>query len=69
MDPFAAGSPQEVIDRVSTQLGCSTTARAVAEYFDQHDKLRDLRREFLVPKVADLPQCNFHLVYYSLSLK
>lgn len=65
MDPFAASSPQEVIERVSEKLGCSTTSRDVAEYFDQHDKLRDLRQEFLVPKVADLPQCN--LVYFSLN--
>ncbi|KAK3574915.1 hypothetical protein QTP86_018985 [Hemibagrus guttatus] len=62
MDPFAAGSPQEVIERVSKQLGCSMTSRDVAEYFDQHDKLRDLRREFLVPKVSDLPQSDPTLV-------
>lgn len=59
MDPLATGSPQEVIEKVSKQLGCSTTSRHVAEYFDQHDKLRDLRQEFLVPKVADLPPCIF----------
>lgn len=59
MDPLAEGSPQDVIERVSRQLGCSTTSRDVAEYFDQHDELRDLRQEFLVPKVADLPPCKF----------
>ncbi|TSK62657.1 Kynureninase [Bagarius yarrelli] len=62
MDPFEAGSPQEVIEKVSKQLGCSTTSRHVAEYFDQHDKLRDLRQEFLVPKVANLPQSDLTLV-------
>lgn len=59
MDPFSVGSPQEIIERVSKQLGCSTTSRDIAEYFDQHDKLWDMRQEFLVPKVADLPQCKF----------
>ncbi|MCI4375721.1 hypothetical protein PGIGA_G00114090 [Pangasianodon gigas] len=62
MDPLEAGSPQEVIERVAKQLGCSTTSRDVAEYFDQHDKLRDLRQEFLVPKVADLPSSDLTLV-------
>lgn len=57
MDSMAAGSPQEVIEKVSKQLGCSTTSRDVAQYFDRHDKLRDLRREFLVPQIADLPPC------------
>ncbi|KAF7711169.1 kynureninase isoform X1 [Silurus meridionalis] len=62
MDLSEAGSPQEVIERVSSQLGCSSTSWDVAEYFDQHDKLRDLRQEFLVPKVADLPQSDLTLL-------
>ncbi|XP_053088128.1 kynureninase isoform X2 [Pangasianodon hypophthalmus] len=62
MDPLEAGSPQKVIERVAKQLGCSTTSRYVAEYFDQHDKLRDLRQEFLVPKVADLTPSDLTLV-------
>ncbi|KAF5890880.1 kynureninase, partial [Clarias magur] len=62
MDALAAGSPQEVIESVSKQLGCSTTSPDVAEYFDRHDTLRDLRQEFLVPKVSDLPQSDLTLV-------
>lgn len=59
MDHLADSSPREVIEEVSRQLGCGTTSRDIAEYFDRHDRLWDLRQEFLVPKVADLPPCKF----------
>lgn len=62
MDLLAAGSPREVIEKVAKHLGCSPTAREVAEYFDKNDKLRHLRQEFLFPKVAQLPTSDLSLV-------
>uniref|UniRef100_A0AAR2L5U9 Kynureninase n=1 Tax=Pygocentrus nattereri TaxID=42514 RepID=A0AAR2L5U9_PYGNA len=51
-----------VIEKVAEHLDCSPTSREVAEYFDQHDKLRHLRQEFLFPKVAELPPSDLSLV-------
>uniref|UniRef100_A0AAR2K0A4 Kynureninase n=1 Tax=Pygocentrus nattereri TaxID=42514 RepID=A0AAR2K0A4_PYGNA len=62
MDLLAVGSPQDVIEKVAEHLDCSPTSREVAEYFDQHDKLRHLRQEFLFPKVAELPPSDLSLV-------
>uniref|UniRef100_A0A3Q1FJ34 Kynureninase n=1 Tax=Acanthochromis polyacanthus TaxID=80966 RepID=A0A3Q1FJ34_9TELE len=52
----------EVVQRVSASLGCSPTSAQVAAYFDKHDKLRHLRDQFLVPKIADLPPSDLSLV-------
>ncbi|XP_062852972.1 kynureninase [Trichomycterus rosablanca] len=62
MADLAVGSAQEVIERVSNQLACSTTSLKVAEFFDKHDELQHLRQEFLIPKVADLPPSDLTLV-------
>uniref|UniRef100_A0A668AMH3 Kynureninase n=1 Tax=Myripristis murdjan TaxID=586833 RepID=A0A668AMH3_9TELE len=40
---------------VAATLGCAPTSRDVAAYLDQHDELRHMRDEFLVPKISDLP--------------
>uniref|UniRef100_A0AAQ5WYL2 Kynureninase n=1 Tax=Amphiprion ocellaris TaxID=80972 RepID=A0AAQ5WYL2_AMPOC len=53
---------KEVVQRVSSSLGCSPTSAQVAAYFDKHDKLRHLRDQFLVPKIADLPPSDLSLV-------
>lgn len=62
MDPFDASNAREAVERVSASLGCSPTSAQVAAYFDEHDKLRHLREEFLVPKIADLPPCEFMML-------
>uniref|UniRef100_A0A671KES8 Kynureninase n=1 Tax=Sinocyclocheilus anshuiensis TaxID=1608454 RepID=A0A671KES8_9TELE len=51
-------SVQQTITRVSQELSCSLTSRCVAEHLDRHDELRQLRQlrqEFLIPKISDLP--------------
>lgn len=62
MDPFTATSPREVLERVSTLLGCSPTSEEVATYLDKHDELRSLREYFLMPKISDLPPSDLSLV-------
>ncbi|XP_023151419.2 kynureninase [Amphiprion ocellaris] len=62
MDEFVGLNPREVVQRVSSSLGCSPTSAQVAAYFDKHDKLRHLRDQFLVPKIADLPPSDLSLV-------
>lgn len=57
MDPFDGTDPRETLRRVSASLGCSLTSAEVAAFLDKHDKLRHLRENFLVPKIADLPPC------------
>ncbi|KAM4559508.1 kynureninase isoform 1-T2 [Odontesthes bonariensis] len=62
MDQFASLHPRETVERVSATLGCSPTSAQVAAYFDKHDKLRELRENFLVPKIAELPPTDLSLV-------
>ncbi|XP_044201315.1 kynureninase [Thunnus albacares] len=62
MDPFIGSTPRETLERVSASLGCSPTSAEVAAYLDKNDKLRHLRGEFLVPKIADLPPSDLSLV-------
>lgn len=57
MDQLFDLDPTEAVKKVSGLLGCSPTSEKVAEYFDENDKLRHLRANFLVPKIADLPPC------------
>lgn len=57
MDQFEDLTVAETLHRVSAWLGCSPTSAQVAAYLDEHDELRHLREEFLVPKVAELPPC------------
>ena len=47
----------ETLQRICAQLGCSPTAAKVASFLDQHDQLRALRDNFLLPKIRDLPPC------------
>uniref|UniRef100_A0A668AMI0 Kynureninase n=1 Tax=Myripristis murdjan TaxID=586833 RepID=A0A668AMI0_9TELE len=47
---------------VAATLGCAPTSRDVAAYLDQHDELRHMRDEFLVPKISDLPPCRIMLL-------
>ncbi|XP_056157319.1 kynureninase [Lampris incognitus] len=54
MAQFSGSSPVQVLENVSAKLGCSPTSDQVAKYLDDHDDLRHLRDQFLVPKVADL---------------
>uniref|UniRef100_A0A8C7LRN6 Kynureninase n=1 Tax=Oncorhynchus mykiss TaxID=8022 RepID=A0A8C7LRN6_ONCMY len=53
MDPFDANSPRKVLEHISTLLGCSQTSNEVATYLDNHDELKHLREQFLLPKVAE----------------
>lgn len=62
MDKFVNSSPREVLEGVSASLGCSPTSSDLARYLDQHDELRHLRDQFLVPKIADLPPSDLSLV-------
>ncbi|KAG7463844.1 hypothetical protein MATL_G00180980 [Megalops atlanticus] len=62
MDGFTDASPQEVLERVSVELGCSPISQEVAAYLDKHDQLQHLRKQFLVPKVSDLPPTDLSLV-------
>uniref|UniRef100_A0A8K9XRU5 Kynureninase n=1 Tax=Oncorhynchus mykiss TaxID=8022 RepID=A0A8K9XRU5_ONCMY len=55
-------SPRKVLERVSTLLGCSQTSNEVATYLDNHDELKHLREQFLLPKVAELPPSDLTLV-------
>ncbi|XP_035388622.1 kynureninase isoform X2 [Electrophorus electricus] len=61
MARLPTGSPREMIETVSEQLGCSATSREVAAHLDLHDDLQHLRQEFLVPTVADLPPSDLTL--------
>ncbi|MEQ2249508.1 hypothetical protein ILYODFUR_030005, partial [Ilyodon furcidens] len=62
MDELFDLDPTEAVKQVSSLLGCSPTSENVSNYFDKHDKLRHLRGNFLVPKIADLPPSDLSLV-------
>lgn len=62
MDKFVGLTPRETVERVAASEGCSPTSAKVAAFFDRHDDLRDLRKEFLVPKIAELPPSDLSLV-------
>ncbi|CAN9498086.1 unnamed protein product [Ophioblennius macclurei] len=62
MDRLIGLSPGEVVEQVSVLLDCSLTSAAVAGYLDELDELKHLRKEFLVPKIADLPPSDLSLV-------
>ncbi len=60
-------SVEQTITRVSQELGCSSTSRCVAEHLDRHDELRLLRQEFLIPKISDLPPCEWRFMTRHIS--
>ncbi|XP_068446985.1 kynureninase [Clinocottus analis] len=62
MDQFVGSTPRQTLERVSAFLGCRPTSAEVAAYLDEHDSLRHLREEFLVPRIADLPHSDLSLV-------
>ncbi|XP_069578702.1 kynureninase [Brachyistius frenatus] len=62
MEKFVGLNVRETVERVSALLGCSPTSAKVAVYFDKHDTLQHLRKEFLVPKIADLPLSDLSVV-------
>lgn len=62
MDQFIGSTVAETLQRVSASLGCSINSAEVAAYLDKHDKLRHLRENFLMPKIADLPPADLSLV-------
>ncbi|KAJ8393784.1 hypothetical protein AAFF_G00056990 [Aldrovandia affinis] len=62
MDSLSDDSPRKVLERVSGALGCSPTSLDVATHLDKHDPLRHLRKQFLIPKVGDLPPSDLSLV-------
>ncbi|TNN30533.1 Kynureninase [Liparis tanakae] len=53
---------RRTVERVAALLGCSTTSAQVAAYLDEHDELRHLREEFLVPTMQQLPHTDLSLV-------
>lgn len=57
MEQFDGFPVAETLQRISAQLGCSPAAAEVAAFLDQHDQLRPLRDNFLLPKIQDLPPC------------
>ncbi|KAM3585339.1 uncharacterized protein V6R79_014923 [Siganus canaliculatus] len=62
MDLIDPSAPAETLRRVSSSLGCSPTSAEVAAFLDEHDELRHLRDQFLVPKISDLPPSDLSLV-------
>ncbi|KAA8579662.1 hypothetical protein FQN60_006755, partial [Etheostoma spectabile] len=62
MDPLVGSTARETLERVSASLGCDPTDAEVAAHLDQHDPLRHLRDQFLVPKMKDLPPSDLSLV-------
>uniref|UniRef100_A0A8D0AWF9 Kynureninase n=1 Tax=Sander lucioperca TaxID=283035 RepID=A0A8D0AWF9_SANLU len=62
MDPLVGSTARETLERVSASLGCGPTDAEVAAHLDQHDALRHLRDQFLVPKIKDLPPSDLSLV-------
>uniref|UniRef100_A0A8C2XN54 Kynureninase n=1 Tax=Cyclopterus lumpus TaxID=8103 RepID=A0A8C2XN54_CYCLU len=62
MDQFVGSTPRQTLERLSAFLGCSPTSVEVAAWLDEHDTLRNLRKKFLVPKIADLPHSDPSLV-------
>ncbi|XP_040888265.1 kynureninase [Toxotes jaculatrix] len=62
MDSFIGSTARETLERVAASLGCSPASAEVASYLDKHDKLRHLRENFLLPKIADLPPSDLSLV-------
>lgn len=59
MEDFLGLHPKEAVEQAAALLGCDSVSAEVAEYLDKHDKLSHLRENFLVPKVSDLPRCEF----------
>lgn len=57
MEQFEGLPVAETLQRISAQLGCSPTDAEVAAFLDEHDQLRALRDQFLVPQIKDLPPC------------
>lgn len=57
MDQLDGLTVAETLRQLSALLGCSPTCAEVAAYLDQHDELRHLREQFLLPKIAHLPPC------------
>ncbi|KAM9328211.1 kynureninase isoform 2-T3 [Pholidichthys leucotaenia] len=62
MEEFVGLNPEEVVEKVSDSLGCSPTSAEVAHYFDKHDELQHLRKNFVVPRIKDLPTSDLELV-------
>nr|XP_040043526.1 kynureninase [Gasterosteus aculeatus aculeatus]XP_040043529.1 kynureninase [Gasterosteus aculeatus aculeatus] len=62
MDRFVGLTARETVERIAAQLDRGPTSADVASYLDQQDTLRHLRRKFLVPRMADLPQADLSLV-------
>ncbi|XP_041637835.1 kynureninase [Cheilinus undulatus] len=62
MEQFEGLNPAETFKGLAASLGCSSTSAEVASYLDKHDKLRHLRENFHVPKIADLPPTDLSLV-------
>lgn len=57
MDQFEGLPVTETLQSIAAQLGCCPTAAEVATFLDEHDQLRHLRENFLLPKIQDLPLC------------
>ncbi|XP_031414692.1 kynureninase isoform X2 [Clupea harengus] len=62
MDPFTAATAREAIEQVAKCLRCSPVSFDVARFLDDHDDLRHLREEFVIPKVSHLPPSDLSLV-------
>ncbi|XP_063067801.1 kynureninase [Engraulis encrasicolus] len=62
MDPFSAPTPKDAIEQVAKFLNCKSTSYEVAKFLDEHDDLRHLREEFVIPKVSQLPPSDLALV-------
>lgn len=57
MDQVEGLPVAETVQSIAARLGCSPTAAEVAKFLDEHDQLRHLRENFLLPKIQDLPLC------------
>ncbi|KAJ8351574.1 hypothetical protein SKAU_G00230500 [Synaphobranchus kaupii] len=62
MGSSPSDSSHTFLERVSSELGCAPTSQDVAVYLDKRDPLQHLRKQFLVPRVGDLPPTDLSLV-------
>lgn len=63
MEQISGLTVRETVEKVAALLGCPTTSEQVAAFLDDHDELRHLRENFFMPKIADLPTCEWTMLF------
>uniref|UniRef100_UPI00398F3323 kynureninase n=1 Tax=Pristiophorus japonicus TaxID=55135 RepID=UPI00398F3323 len=62
MDGHAGKSPEQILERTATILGCNITDEKLAIHLDQEDELHHIRDQFHIPKMKDLPSTDPTLI-------